>query len=131
MREWQSLSQITHLCVVSGRMELLPSFLCARLSAAAANSLSSCDLSCCLRALLHFVRSDTMHSQDSVDVDSLRISYADIFISLTQTISTNTQITTICNIIRSACNLPDPTGLMPLRGREAVPSRAPPLDGGR
>ena len=29
------MSQITHLCAVSGRMELLPSFLRARLSAAA------------------------------------------------------------------------------------------------
>ena len=35
MWEWQSLLQITHLCVVSGPIELLPSFLRARLSAAA------------------------------------------------------------------------------------------------
>ena len=41
MWEWQSLLQITHMCVVVGRMELLPSFLRARLSAAAVISLSS------------------------------------------------------------------------------------------
>ena len=41
MQGWQFLSQITHLCVVSGRMELLPSSLRARLSAAAVISLCS------------------------------------------------------------------------------------------
>ena len=44
----------TSMC---GRMELLPSFLRARLSAAAAISLSSPVLRCCFRALLHSVRS--------------------------------------------------------------------------
>ena len=78
MWEWQSLLQTSHLCVVSGRMELLTSFLRARLSTAAAISLSSPVLRCCFRALLHFVRSAAEHS---VDVDSLHISNADIFIS--------------------------------------------------
>ena len=41
MLEWQSLLQTSHLCVVSGWMELLPSFLRARLSAAAVISLYS------------------------------------------------------------------------------------------
>ena len=68
-------------CVVSGRMELLPSFLHARLSAAAAISLSSPVLRCYFRPLLHFVRSAARPSQDSVDVDSFHISCADIFIS--------------------------------------------------
>ena len=54
MWEWQYLFQITHLCVVSGRMELRPSFLRARLSVAAVISLS---------------------------VDNLYVSQADIFIS--------------------------------------------------
>ena len=82
MWEWQSLLQTSHrsmTCVVSGRMELLPSFLHAGLSTAAAISLSSPVLRCCFRALLHFVRSVARPSQ-SVDVDSLHISYADIFI---------------------------------------------------
>ena len=46
------VADITHLCVVSGRMELLPSFLGARLSTAAVISLSSPVLRCCFRALL-------------------------------------------------------------------------------
>ena len=78
MREWQSLLQTSHLCVVSGRMELLPSFLHARLSAAAAISFSSPVSRCCFRALLHSVRSAAGHS---VNVDSLHVSYADIFVS--------------------------------------------------
>ena len=85
MWEWQSLLQISHLCVVSGRMELLPSFLRARLSAATAISLSSPVLRCCFRALLHFVRSAAWPSQEIVSIStafmSLHISYADIFIS--------------------------------------------------
>ena len=68
-------------CVVVGRMELLPSFLRARLSAAAVISLSSrlevllqgtpppCTISC-----------KTLPGH-SVDADSLHISCADIFIS--------------------------------------------------
>ena len=79
MWEWQSFKQTSHLCVVSGRIELLPSFLHARLSAAAAISLSSPVLRCCFRPILHFVRSAARPSQDSVD--SFHISYADIFIS--------------------------------------------------
>ena len=59
------------ICVVSGRMELLPSFLRARLFAAAVMSLSSPVLRCCFRAL----------PGHSVDIDSFHISYADIFIS--------------------------------------------------
>ena len=64
-------------------MEPLPSFLRARLSTAAVISLSSPILRCCFRALLHPVRSAARPSQDisSVDVDSLHISYAGIFIS--------------------------------------------------
>ena len=50
-------------------------------SAAAAISLSSPVVRCCFRALLHIVRSDARPSQDIVDVDSLHISHADIFIS--------------------------------------------------
>ena len=85
MWEWQSLLQTSHLCVVSGRMELLPSFLRARLSAAAAINLSSPVMRCCFRALLHFARSAARPSQDIVSMSiafiSLHISYADIFVS--------------------------------------------------
>ena len=73
MWEWPPLLQTSNLCVVSGRMELLPSFVPARLSSAAAISFSSPVVRCCFRALLHFVRSGARLSQD--------ISYADIFIS--------------------------------------------------
>ena len=66
------------VCVVSGRMELMPSFPCARFPAAAAISLSSPVLRCCFRALLHFVRSDARPSQDIVSMSTA-------FISLTQT----------------------------------------------
>ena len=67
-------------------MELLSSFVRACLSAASVTSLSFPVLRCYFRALLHFVRSVAMPSQDSVDVDSLHIqpvhiSHADIFIS--------------------------------------------------
>ena len=78
MWEWQSLLQTSHLCVVSGRMELLPSFLRARLSGAAAISLSSPVLRCCFRTRLHFVRSAARPSQDIVSMSTA-------FISLTQT----------------------------------------------
>ena len=81
MWEWLSLSQITHLCVVSGQMELLPSFLHARSSAAAVIGLSSPVLRCCFRALLHFVRSAARLSQDIVSMSTAFISYAGIFIS--------------------------------------------------
>ena len=66
MWAWQPLLQTSHLCVVSGRMKLLPSFLRARLSAAAAISFSSPVLRCCFRALLHFVRSVARQCQDIV-----------------------------------------------------------------
>ncbi len=78
MRERQYLLQTSHLCVVSGRMELLPSFLRARLSAAAAVSFCSPVLICCFRALLHFVRSAARPSQDIVSMSTA-------FMSLTQT----------------------------------------------
>ena len=79
MREWQSLLQTSHLCVVSGRMELLPSFLRARLSAAAAAiSFSSPVSRCCFRALLHSVRSAARPSQDIVSTSTA-------FVSLMQT----------------------------------------------
>ena len=73
--------QVPYLCVVSGRMELLPSFLCARFSAAAVISLAS--PVCCFRALLHFVQSAARPSQDIVSMSTafISISYADIFIS--------------------------------------------------
>ena len=74
MWEWQYLLQTSHLCVVSGRMECLPSFLRARFSAAAAISLSSFVLRCCFRALLHFVRSDARPSQDIVSMSTAFIS---------------------------------------------------------
>ena len=61
---------------VSGLMEFLLSFLRARLSAAAANSLSSPVL-VCFRALLHFVRSAARPSQDILSMSTT-------FISLTQ-----------------------------------------------
>ena len=58
-------------------MELLPSFVCALLSAGSIISLSFPVLMCCFRALLH-CKALPGHS---VDVDSLHISHADIFIS--------------------------------------------------
>ena len=66
-------------CVVSDRMELLPSLLRARLSAAAVIGLSSpvCLLRCCFRELLHFVRSTARPSQDIVSMSTA-------FMSLTQ-----------------------------------------------
>ena len=60
------------------RMELLPSVLRARLSAAEVLSLASPVLRRCFRVLMHFVRSATRPSQrglipgHSVDVDSLQ-----------------------------------------------------------
>ena len=47
MWEWQSLLQIPHVCAVSGRMALLPSFLRVRLSAAAVIRVSSLVYRCC------------------------------------------------------------------------------------
>ena len=68
--------------LLTGLMELLPYFLCARLSAAVVISLSSPGFKCCFRALLHFVRSQVQSQpRHSVAVDTLHISYADIFIS--------------------------------------------------
>ena len=66
------------MCVVSCRMELLPFFLRARLSAAAVIDLSSTVLRCCFRALLHPVRSAARPSQDIVSMSTA-------FISLMQT----------------------------------------------
>ena len=76
MREWQSFLQIMHLCVISGQMELQPSFLCALLSAAAVISLSSLVGVVLEHSSVHFERSSARPSQDIV-----RISYADNFIS--------------------------------------------------
>ena len=70
MSECQSLLQTSHLCVVSGRMELLPSFLRARLSATAAISFSAPVSRCCFRALLHSVRSAARPSQDIVSMST-------------------------------------------------------------
>ena len=80
MGEWQSLLQTSHLCVVSGRMELLLSFLRARLSAAVAISLSSTVV---LFQSTHPLRSISRKALPghSVDVDSLHVSYADIVVS--------------------------------------------------
>ena len=75
----QYLLQTSHLCVVSGRMELLPSFLRARLSAVAAISLSSPVLRCCFRAL-HFVRSVARLSQDIVSMSKTLISITQTFL---------------------------------------------------
>ena len=58
------VADITYICVVSGLMELLSSFLRARLSAATVISLSFPVLRCCFRALLHFVRSAAKPIQD-------------------------------------------------------------------
>ena len=101
MAEKQSLLQVSHMCVVSGRMELLPSFLRARLSAAAVISLSSPVLRCCLRALLHFMLSTARPSQDIVSMSTAFIyTYADIFISQ----------------VRAACGSPPPNASPPYRG---------------
>ena len=82
MWEWQSLLQVTHMCVVSGRMELLSSFLRARLSAATVISLSSSVLRYCFTTLLHFVRSAARSSQDIVSMSTaFMISHADIFVT--------------------------------------------------
>ena len=70
MREWQSLLQTSHLCVDSDRMDQLPSFQHARLSAAAVISLSSPVLRCNFRALRHFVRSAARPSQDTVSMST-------------------------------------------------------------
>ena len=64
MAVFKYILQTSHLCVVSGWMEL-PSFLRARLFAAAAISLYSPVLRCCFRALLHFVQSAARPSQDT------------------------------------------------------------------
>ena len=82
MWECQSLLQTSHICVVSGRMELLHSFLRAGLSASAAISLSSPVLRCCFYSTppLYAISCKTLPGH-SVDVDSLHISYADIIIS--------------------------------------------------
>ena len=82
MWECQSLLQTSHLCVVSGRMELLHSFLRAGLSASAAISLSSPVLRCCFYSTppLYAISCKTLPGH-SVDVDSIHISYADIFIA--------------------------------------------------
>ena len=62
-------------------MELMSSFLHARLSAAAVISLASPVVRYCYRALLHFVRSAAIKALPGhiVDVDGLHISHADIF----------------------------------------------------
>ena len=76
------MAEKNNVGVVSGRMELLPSFLRARLSAAAVIRLSSPVLRCCFRALLNFVRSAARPFQDVVTMSiTFIISYADIFIS--------------------------------------------------
>ena len=69
---------VGNICVVSGRMELLPSFLRARFSAAAAISFSSPVSRCWFRALLHFVQSAAWPSQDIVSMSTA-------FMFLTQT----------------------------------------------
>ena len=72
-----SLYCIHRICVVSGRMELLPSFLPAGLSAAAAAaiSFSSPVLRCCFRALLHFVRTAARPSRcQGLSLHSNRVS---------------------------------------------------------
>ena len=62
-------------------MEMLSSFVRARLSAASVTSLSFPVLRCCFRILLHFVRSAAMLSQDIVSMSTAYISHADMFIS--------------------------------------------------
>ena len=58
-------------------MELLSSIVCDRLSSASVINVSFPFLRCCFRALLH----GKALPGHSVDVDSLHISHADIFIS--------------------------------------------------
>ena len=74
MWECQYVLQTSHPCVVSGRMELLSSFLLARLSAAAAISFSFPVLMCCFRALLYFVRSAARPCQHMVSMSTAFIS---------------------------------------------------------
>ena len=63
------------LGMILGLMELLPSFMRARLSAAAVISLSSSVLICCFRALLHFVPSAARPSHDMVSMCGLYMCY--------------------------------------------------------
>ena len=60
----------SHLCVVSGLLELLCSFLRALLPTSVFNSFSSPDLRCWFRALLRLMRSATRYSQCSVIMSS-------------------------------------------------------------
>ena len=72
------VAEITLYYVVSGLVELLLSFLHARLSAAAVIKLSSPVFRCCFSALLHVVRSAARPSQG-------RVLMSTAFISITQT----------------------------------------------
>ena len=68
MRGWQSLSQWSHLWMVSNLLELLRSFLRARLLVASIISFVSPDLRCLFKVFLHLDRSTASPSQDSVSM---------------------------------------------------------------
>ena len=72
------LLQKSHLSGISGPVELLPYFMCARLSASAVISLFHPVFRSCFRAHLHLGRSPATLSQDIVSMSTA-------FISVTQT----------------------------------------------
>ena len=81
--KWQSLLQIPHLCVVSGRWSCCLPFCVLACPLLQSSELASPVFRYCYRALLHFVRSAAIKALPGhiVDVDGLHISHADIFIS--------------------------------------------------
>ena len=113
MWEWQSLLQTSHLCLVSGRMELLPSFLRARLSATAVINLSSPVLRCCFRALLHFVRSTAIPPPPdivsmSTAYDITRMSYERALITLWSCMPITNGCSLIFYLLKTLCRTKRP-----------------------
>ena len=64
------IADITSMCGFGSDGALVPSFLRARLSAAAAISFSYPVWRCCFRALIHFMRSAARPSQDIVSMST-------------------------------------------------------------
>ena len=58
------IPQRSHLCIVSGLLELFRAFLCIRLSSAAFNSFSSPVFMCWFSVFLYLVRSAARLPQD-------------------------------------------------------------------
>ena len=82
MWEKQSLPQKSHLCVVSGLLELLRSFLQALFPTSAFTSFSFPDLKCWFRVLLHIMRSAAKVLPGlGVDVKCFHACLADILVS--------------------------------------------------